>query len=77
MYSLGLLCLPEDIVYAHDALGLRVAAVVNNSSLGFYPDEASVLSQHAILTTHRLTLGTHCRERQTEGGKSCQRVVLL
>lgn len=55
--------LPEDVVYAHNALRLGVAAVVNNSSLGFYPNVASVLSQHSILTTHCLTLGTHYQEK--------------
>lgn len=64
--SLRRQCLPEDVVDAHDALRLRVAAVINHSSLGFYPDVASVLGQHAVLTAHCLTLGTHCRDGREE-----------
>lgn len=64
--SLRRQCLPEDVVDAHDALRLRVATVINHSSLGFYPDVASVLSQHAVLTAHCLTLGTHCRHGREE-----------
>lgn len=74
MCSLGRQCLPEDEVYAHDALWLGVAAVINNRSLGFYPDEASVLRQHTILTAHCLTLGAHCRERERGGKELCVRL---
>lgn len=65
--------LPEDIVNAHNALGLGVAAVINNRSLGFYPDEASILRQHSILTAHCLTLGTHCRDREVYSGEDRER----
>lgn len=58
--------LPEDVVYAHDALGMGVTAVVNDRSLSFDPDETSVFSQHTILSRHGLTLGAHYRERETE-----------
>lgn len=58
--------LPEDVVDAHDALGLRVAAVIDDGSLSFHPDVAAVLSQHAILTAHRLTFGAHWRETGTD-----------
>lgn len=57
---------PEDVVYAHNALRLGVAAVINNRSLRFDPDEASGLSQHTILTAHSLALGTHWGEKEGE-----------
>lgn len=60
--------LPEDVVYAHDALGLGVTTVVNDRSLSFNPDITSVLSQHAILSSHCLTLGAHCGETETPRG---------
>lgn len=55
---------PEDVVDADDALWLRVPAVVNDGSLGLHPHVASVLRQHAVLTTDCLTLGTHCRHNE-------------
>lgn len=57
-------CLPEDVVDAHDALWLRVAAVVNDRSLGLHPHEAAGLRQHSILAAHRLTLAAHCRRKK-------------
>ena len=70
--------LPEDAVDAHDALGLGVATVVNDRSLSFHPDITSVLSQHTILSSHRLTLGAHWRDRDKakgskEGRSTCAR----
>lgn len=61
--------LPEDVVYAHDALGLGVTAVVNDRSLSFNPDETSFFSQHTILSSHGLTLAAHYSERETERDK--------
>lgn len=69
--------LPEDVVYAYDALGLGVPTVVNDRSLSFNPDITSILSQHAILSSHCLTLGAHCGEteaaRGVKGGKEQNR----
>lgn len=61
--------LPEDVVYAHDALGLGVPTVVDDRSLSFNPDITSVLSQHTILSSHCLTLGAHCGEADRERGQ--------
>lgn len=57
---------PEDVVNAHDALRLRVAAVVDDRSLRLHPDVAAVLCQHSILTAHCLTFGAHCRYTKVE-----------
>ena len=57
---------PEDIVDTDDALGLRVAAVVDNGALGLHPHVASMLRQHTVLTTHSLSLSAHCREKRRE-----------
>lgn len=51
--------LPEDIVNAHNALGLGVATVVDHGSVSFHPDVASSLGEHSVLTTHCLPLGTY------------------
>lgn len=56
---------PEDVVYAHNALGLGVTTVVNDRSPSFNPDITAILSQHTVLSSHCLTLGAHCGETHT------------
>lgn len=51
--------LPQHVVHAHNALGLGVATVVDDGTLGLHPHIAPILSQHPVLTAHRLAFGAH------------------
>lgn len=52
--------LPQDVVNAHDALWLRVAAVVDDCAMRLQPHITTMLGQHPIKTAHNLALSTHC-----------------
>lgn len=55
---------PQDVVDAHDALGLGVAAVVDDGALSLHPHVAAVLGQHSVVPADRLALGAHCRKER-------------
>lgn len=55
---------PQDIVDAHDALWLRVAAAVDDSALSLYPHKTPMLGQHPVLSTHSLPFCAYCRTQK-------------
>lgn len=55
---------PQDVVDAHDALWVRVAAVVNDGALGLHPHVTPVFGQHTVLSAHCLALSTHCTQNR-------------
>lgn len=67
---------PEDVGNTEDAerlvgagSGLGGSYAGYDGAVTLHPDETSAFHQHPVLTADRLTLKTHCRQRERDRGE--------